>query len=141
MSRRAYATDLTNDEYALIEKLIPPPKPGGRHLKYGRREILNAIRYALRTGCAWRLLPHDLPKWEAAYGYFARWKKDGTWKRIHDQLRGDLREAMGRKRLPSAAVIDSQSVKTTEKGGCTATTRARRSTGASAISSSTPSGC
>src|ERR1700744_6216610 len=116
MPRQTYATDLTDEEYSLIERLIPGPKPGGRHLKYGRREILNAIRYVLRTGCAWRLLPHDLPKWEATYGYFARGKKDGTWKRIHDQLRGDLREAMGRKRQPSAAVIDSQSVKTTEKG-------------------------
>lgn len=131
-SRASYATDTSDAEYAVIEPLIPASKwgsrRGGRPEEYPRREILNGIRYVLRTGCAWRLMPHDLPPWSTTYHYFRRWKNDGTWERIHDQLRGDLREAEGRERQPSAAVIDSQSVKTTEKGGRAVTTRARKST-------------
>ena len=140
-SRNRYPTDLKDEEYAVIKDLIPPPKPGGRPVKYERREILNGVRYVLRSGCAWRLVPHDLPKWQALYYYFSTWKKDGTWESVHDQLHGDLRESVGRKRNPSAGIMDSQSVKTTEKGGRTATTRARRSTVASATSSSTRSAC
>jgi putative transposase len=76
---------------------------------------LNGVRYVLRTGCAWRLLPHDLPKWQAVYHYFSLWKQDGTWQKVHDRLRSDLRQSLGRDRDASAAIIDSQSVKTTEK--------------------------
>jgi transposase len=141
MSRHAYPSDVTDPEYELIAPLLPAPKPGGRPTQYPRREILNGIRYSLRTGCAWRLLPHDLPPWRITYHYYRLWRLDGTWKRIHDQLHGDLREAEGRNRQPSAAALDSQSVKTTEKGGPMATTRARRSTVASAIFSSTRSAC
>jgi transposase len=83
------------------------------------------------------LVPHDLPNWGTCYHYFRVWKKSGLWQRIHDKMRGDVREAAGRERQPSAAVIDSQSVKTTEKGGRVATTLARRSTGANGIYSST----
>jgi putative transposase len=133
--RLSYPSDLSDLEYALIEDLIPQPKRGGRPAKYERREIVNGVRYVLRTGCAWRLVPHDLPKWKAIYHYFSLWKLDGTWKRIHDRLYGDLRQSMGRNREPSAAIIDSQSVKTTEKGGRTDTMRARRSMVASGISS------
>lgn len=133
--RQSYPSDLTNLEYALLEDLIPQPKKGGRPVKYERREIVNGVRYVLRTGCAWRLVPHDLPKWNAIYHYFSLWKRNGTWKRVHDRLHGDLRQAAGRNRQPSAAIIDSQSVKTTEKGGPTGTTRARKSMGASGISS------
>jgi len=139
--RTPYPSDLSDLEYALIEDSVPRPKHGGRPAKYERREIVNGVRYVLRTGCAWRLLPHDLPKWNAVYHYFALWKSDGTWKRIHDELHGDLRQAAGRNREPSPPINDRQSVKTTEKGGPMATTRARKSTGESGISSSIRSGC
>ena len=133
MNRVSYPTDLTNRQSARIEPLVPGPKTGGRRAKHDRLAILNAILYLVRTGCAWRLLPHDLPPWKTVYHYFRCWRLDGTWKRIHDELRGDVREAAGRKRQPSAAIIDSQSVKTTERGACTAMMRARRSMGANAI--------
>lgn len=128
IERRAYPTDLTDEEWARLEPLIPAPKSGpwGGRPPIDRREIINGIRYVLRTGCAWRLMPHDLPKWITCYAYFRRWKLDGTWKRIHDKLRGDVRVQEGRERQPSAAIIDSQSVKTTEKGGSMATTRGKR---------------
>ena len=135
--RKSYPSDVTDAEWALIESLVPKPKPGGRPAKYHRRDILNAILYVLRTGCAWRQMPHDLPPWLSVYLYFRAWRRDGTWDRLHEQLRGDLRVAEGRHRQPSAGILDSQSVKTTEKGGSTAMTRGRKSTAANAICSST----
>jgi transposase len=135
MQRKRYPSDLTEEQSHQIQYLLPQPKMGGRPAKHDRIAILNAILYLVRTGCAWRLLPHDLPHWKTVYHYFRCWRLDGTWKRIHDQLRGDVREAAGRNRQPSAAVIDSQSVKTTEKGGRMATMRARRSMAANAICS------
>jgi transposase len=90
------------------------------------REIINGIQYILRGGCAWRLLPHDLPHWRSVYEYFRQWKKDGTWVRIHDHLHEQVRQQMGRNVQPSAAIIDSQSVKTTEKGGLLAMMEPRR---------------
>ena len=141
MARRAYPTDLADDEWRVLEPLIPPAKPGGRPRSVDPREVLNGIRYLLRSGGAGRLLPHEFPPWPTVYAYFRRWEADGTWERIAGALRRDLRAALGRRSEPSAAVLDSQTVKTTEKGGRAATTPARRSAGASGISSSTPRGC
>jgi transposase len=138
--RKPYPTDLSDQEWDLIEHLVPTAKPGGRPEKYPKREIMDAIFYILRGGCAWRLLPHDFPPWQIVYQYFWRWRNDGTWQRLHDLLRGDVRVAAGKRRQPSAGIIDSQSVKTTEKGGPGDMTRASRSKGASATFSWTPSG-
>ena len=135
MTRKAYPSDLSDREWQLLEPLLPPPKLGGRPLKYPRREVVNAIRYVLRTGCAWRMLPHDLPPWETAYHYFRDWRCDGTWERVHTVLRERVRVAEGRDSSPSAAIIDSQSVKTTEKGGLVAMTLVRRSVEESGTSS------
>src|SRR5919198_5739301 len=133
--RLAYTTDLTDEEWQILEPLLPPEKAGGRPRKYPMREVINGIQYVLRAGCAWRLMPHDLPHWQTAYQTFRTWRHDGTWLRIHDQLRDEVRTRMGRHRQPSAAIIDAQTVKTTEKGGSTAMTAPRNSTAASVISS------
>jgi putative transposase len=140
MARKAYPTDLTDDEWRVLEPLIPGAKPGGRPRSVDLREIMNAIRYQLRTGGAWRLLPHDLPPWQTVYAYFRRWEADGTWEQIAGCLRRDPRVALGRAPEPSAAVLDSQTVRTTEKGGHAATTGRSASPAASAISWSTPRG-
>jgi transposase len=133
--RQPYPTDLTDREWELIQHLVPTAKAGGRPEQYPKRELLNALWYLARSGCAWRLLPHDFPPWPVVYHYFRAWRDDGTWQHIHDLLRGDVRVAAGKPRQPSAGIIDSPSVKTTEKGGSTAMINPKMSTGASAISS------
>ena len=137
MNRESYPTDLTDSEWKIAQPYIPSAKTGGRPRQTDMREVLNAIFYLLRTGCAWRLLPHDFPPWGTVYTYFRQWKKDGTWKRLHDTLHERLRKQDGRESEPSAAIIDSQSVKTTEKGGSRALTFTNRSKAASATFSST----
>lgn len=134
--RKPYPTDLSDQEWDLINHLVPETKAGGRPEKYPKREILNGIFYILRGGCAWRLLPHDFPPWQIVYHYFWVWRQDGTWQVMHDLLRGEVRMATGKHRQPSAGIIDSQSVKTTEKGGSTAMMPTKTSTAANAISSS-----
>ncbi len=138
MDREPYPSDLTDEQWALLEPLLPPPKPGGRPRSVDLREVVNAMLYLLRTGCPWRSLPHDLPPWGTVWAYFRRWREDGTLDRLHAALRDRVREAAGRDRHPSAAILDSQSVKTAEKGGRAATTLARRFRGASATLSSIP---
>lgn len=119
LRRKRYGSDLSDREWATIEPLLPKVvykgwgQPGRWHL----RDIVDGIFYVLKTGTPWRELPGDLPHWNSVWGYFYRWRKEGTWQRLHDALRGDLREAAGREREPSAAILDSQSVKGTELTG------------------------
>jgi transposase len=124
--RRRYDTDLTDAEWRILEPLVPAVKAGGRPAEHSRREIVNALLYVCRTGCQWRLMPHDLPYWKTVYTYFRVWRLDGTWPRIHSALREQVRRAAGRDPQASAAILDSQSVKTTEKGGLAAMMPARK---------------
>jgi putative transposase len=117
MSRESYPSDLTDLQWDNIEHLFPAPKGGGRPQEYEYREIVNGILYMARSGGAWRMLPHDFPPWESVYGYFRRWRLCGVWKTVHDALVVTMRTTEGREAEPSAAILDSQSVKTTEQGG------------------------
>jgi putative transposase len=136
MSRAAYPTDLSDAQWIILDPLLKCPREhGGKPPDHPLREIVNAMLYLLRSGCSWRNLPHDFPPPDAVYSYFRRWRKNGKLDRVHDALREQVRQSEGREATPSAAVIDSQSVPTTEKGGSVGTTRARRSRAGSGTSS------
>ena len=132
-----YPSDVSDAEWKVISPLLPDAKPGGRPRTTRLRDVVNAIFYVSRGGGAWRMLPKDFPPYQTVYRYFRTWSKDGTWERVHDALRDRVRQQEGRETSPSAAAIDSQSAKTTEKGAPEATTLERKSRGASGISSST----
>lgn len=135
-----YPSDLTDAEWGLVEPLIPPAKRGGRRREVDVREVVNGLLYVLSTGCQWRAVPKDLPPKSTLFSYFDLWNWDGTLGRIHQELYVKCREAMGREASPTAAIIDSQSVKGAEKGGVASTRagmmRGKRSKARSAISSS-----
>ena len=130
-----YASDLRDQEWQVLEPLLEP-RQKGRPRKHGPREICNAIRYVQRTGCQWRMLPPDFPPWLVVYMTFWRWRNSGLWERIMHELRRRVRVQAGRNPDPSLAIIDSQSVKTVQKGGSAGTTAARKRRAASAISRS-----
>lgn len=115
--RRAYQSDLSDEEWEVIESHLPIPRTPGRPRLHPLREILDAVFYVVRGGCAWRLLPHDFPPWKTVYHYFRYWRLDGTWERMHSVLRKQVRVRLKKDPQPSAAIVDSQSVKTTGVGG------------------------
>jgi putative transposase len=134
-ARKSYESDLTDAEWDLIRQLLPPHPPWGRDPFIRKREVVNAIFYLNKQGCTWRGLPHDFPNWQTVYGYFRQWTKAGVWETINDALRRAVRVAEGKQPEPTAGIVDSQSVKTTEKGGYMGTMPARKSMVASVISS------
>lgn len=117
MERRPYPSDLTNQEWQIISShlSLTPKGPGGRPRKYQIREIINAIMYLTKTGCQWRMLPNDFPPWKSVYGCFAKWRTNGFWSELNSNLREECRVQAGRDPEPTAAIVDSQSVKTTEE--------------------------
>jgi putative transposase len=138
MAKTAYPSDLTDEQWNLIAPLIPRPrsgKAGGRPRTTDVRAVVSGILYLNRSGCSWRMLPHDFPPWPTVHDYCRNWRRDGTWEKLHDALRENVRVEAGRESSPSAAVLDSQSVKTAapQKKGRTDSTRARKSRGESVI--------
>ena len=116
MERKPYPTDLTDAQWRRLDPLVPKPKPGGRPRKADMREVVNAVLYITRSGNSWRMMPHDFPPWGTVWFYFRTWRDDGTWEMMNDRLREQCRVNDGRDAEPSAAVIDSQAVKTSDRG-------------------------
>ncbi len=140
MSRKAYPDDLTDKEWTIIAPILAQSTYRGAGAKpvHPRREMLNAIFYVLRTGCAWRHLPHDFPVWDAVYAQFRRWRGNGIFLKIHTHLRRTLRVLLGKAEEATAGIVDSQSIKTTEKGGSKGMMEARKSKAGRGISLSIP---
>jgi putative transposase len=132
--RKVYPSDVTDAEWSVLEKVLPAAKATGRPRKYPLREMVNAMFYLVRSGCPWRYLPEGFAPWQTVYSLFRAWEADGTWEQINTSLTRQARTQAGREARPSAGVIDSQSVKTTRKGGRTAMTAARKSTDANGTS-------
>jgi len=112
-TKQLYPTDLTDSQWNLIKEYLPPAKPGGRPRTLDLRMVINALFYVLKTGCQWRMLPREYPKWQSVYSYFRQWRDDGTWQRLHARLRARVRQQAGRHKHPTAGCLDSQSVATT----------------------------
>ncbi len=127
MKRKPYPSDLTDPQWAELAPLLPAAKARGHPRAVDLREVINGILYVLRGGVPWRMVPHDLPPWGTVWWYFRKWRGDGTWEYLEEALRPRVGEAEGRDATPSAAIIDSQSVKTTEKGGSESMMRGKRS--------------
>jgi putative transposase len=136
MSRKRYSSDLTDEQWAILEPLVPAAKRGGRPRTTNMREVFNAIYYVLKTGCQWNNLPGDFPAYSTVFDYYNEWRKNKVWAQLNDVLRERVREAEGREATPSAAILDSQSVKTTEKGGHAAMMAPSKSKDENALSSS-----
>ena len=134
MSRKRYTSDLTDEEWAIMEPLIPAAKPGGRPRSVNMREVMNAIFYVEKTGCQWANLPGDFPPYSTVFDYYNQWRKAKVWQTFNDALREKVRVAEGREPTPSAAILDSQSVKTTEKGDHVALMEPSSSNDANALS-------
>lgn len=126
MKRKSYPSDVSEAQWQVLRPLIEPTKMRGAPRRYSQREIVNALLYQLTNGCSWRALPHDFPPYTLVWYHFRRWRDNGTLEDIHSALRSAVRRADGRNEAPSAAILDSQSVKTTEKGGQKALTPARK---------------
>ena len=141
MTTKSYPSDLNDQEWNEICPLLPKPKKMGRPRTIDYRPIVNAIFYLVRAGCAWRMLPHDFPPWSTVHWYYRHWRRRGIFTRWNRVLREKLRLKEGRDKQPSAMIVDSQSVKTTEKGGLVATMQARKSRDGNDTSRRTLRGC
>ncbi|MEM9158434.1 MAG: IS5 family transposase, partial [Verrucomicrobiota bacterium] len=117
MKEKGYSSDLTDEEWSVLEPMIPGPNKLGRPARYSKRRVLDAIFYVVRGGITWRMIPNDLPPWRICYHYFSKWKNEGLWEGLHDLLRDYVRYRSGKKKAPTAAIIDSQSVRTARNGG------------------------
>ena len=115
--RKPYPSDVSDEEWAILEPLIPPAKTGGKARTTDMRDVLNAIFYVNKSGGQWRMLPHEFPKWQTVYFYYNTWRKAGLWSEWNARLREKVRRSEGREATPSAGILDSQSVKTSQKGG------------------------